>query len=405
MRPAIVAGLPTALLLLLAPGCNDATTAPEPAAEPAHLEVVSGGDQITIRGGLFPEAVVVRVGDENGEPLAGETLSVSVARGAGWVVDPAPRTDPAGTARFHWYAGAGLEAHQALTISAGTLTVQVSGEAAPPEAGTSYTGHRGWVEYIPGTLPFVITAPHGGTLQPQDIPDRTWGTFVRDYATDDVAYRLGDAMETRMGARPHLILLHLHRRKLDANRDLDEAAQGSALAQRAWHEFHHWTETALATVEASFGTGFYMDLHGHSKHDDFELGYLLTRSDLEGSDASLDDVSAIQKSSLRTLAAASPLPFSTLVRGEGSLGALYEAEGYSAVPSPTRPHPTGPFFSGGYNTRRHGCQRGGAICGYQLELNRVGVRDAPEHRAAFAEAHARVMEAFFALHFDLETGG
>lgn len=393
------------LIVAAIAGCAEGATAPDPPAEPASLEIVSGEDQVTIRGAAFPEPVVVRVTDEQGDPIASQALSASVVLGDGWVLEQDPRTGSDGAAHLHWYAGAGIGIGQTLRISAGTLTVEVGGEARTPEAGVSYMGLREWVEYIPGTLPFVVTAPHGGTLEPQDIPDRTWGTFVRDFATDDVAVRVAGALEGGMGARPHLILLHLHRRKLDANRDLDEAAQGNPLAERAWREFHHWTETALASVGASFGTGFYMDLHGHSKHDDFELGYLLTGSDLQGSDASLNGTAMIQKSSLRTLAESSPHPFSSLVRGEGSLGALYEAEGYTAVPGPERPRPAGPFFSGGYNTRRHGCQAGGPICGYQLELNRVGVRDTPEHRAAFAEAHARVMGAFFELHFQFDDDG
>ena len=387
------------LLLILCPfllgGCDDG--APTTPATPASLEIISGDQQSTVAGGLFSDAVTAELLDENGRPVTDHLVTVSVEAGDGWVHGPNPRTDDAGRVRVAWYAGIEPERPQRLTLSAGGLSATVEGESQPPTAGESYTGHRAFVEYIPGTLPLVITAPHGGTLRPGDIPEREWGTMVRDYATDDVAYRLADALEERMGTRPHVILLHLHRTRLDANRDIDEAAQGNPDAERAWYEFHHWTDAAMARVKADHGRGFYMDLHGHGKHDDFELGYLLTRNDLEVSDQELDEQWAA--SSLRTLAEEAHVPFSQLIRGEGSLGALYEEEGYTSVPSPVRAHPTGPFFSGGYNTRRHGCREGGTICGYQLELSREGVRDNPVSRQAFAEAHARVMERFLEEHY------
>ena len=385
------------LATLLLPACDEG--GPTQPTSPAYVELLSGDGQAVVAGGLFPETVVVEVRDEADRPVPDQLVMVRVDQGDGWAPGPNPRTDEDGRVRLPWYAGTEPGVDQRLRLSAGGISVTVHGEVLTPVPGVSYTGHRAFVEYIPGSLPLVITAPHGGTLRPGDIPEREWGTMVRDYATDDMAYRLADALEERVGARPHLILLHLHRTRLDANRDLEEAAQGNPLAERAWHEFHHWTEVAMKRVKADHGEGFYMDLHGHGKHDDFELGYLLTRSDLEATAEELDQEWAVSKSSLRTLAEDSSLPFSQLIRGEESLGTLYEEEGYTSVPSPVRPYPSGPFFSGGYNTRRHGCREGGAICGYQLELNRENVRDNPVNRQAFAEAHARVMERFFKVHY------
>ena len=40
-------------------------------------------------------------------------------------------------------------------------------------AGQSYFGRNGYVEYIAGNTPVILTAPHGGTLSPSSIPDRT----------------------------------------------------------------------------------------------------------------------------------------------------------------------------------------------------------------------------------------
>lgn len=387
---ATVSGLPAARF--------DATARPGP---PEAMELVSGDDQEAVNGGAFPEPVVVRLRDAHGNPVDDALVDAAIVEGEGELLDAEVRTDAEGQAQVTWYAGDPAQ-DQRLRIEASALVLNVDGTALVPVPGTSYLSHRGFVEYIPGTLPFVVTAPHGGTLEPADIPDRTSGTTVTDLATDDVALRIGDALEDLLGARPHVVILHLRRIKLDANREIAEAAQGDPQAERAWHEFHRWTETAMAAVEEAHGTGFYVDIHGHGKHQAFELGYLLTGTDLQQDDAWLDGAVAIQKSSLRTLAEGSALPFSELVRGQASLGGLFEDEGYAVIPGPTQGAPDGPFFSGGYNAQRHGCRDGGIICGYQLELNRIGVRDSDANRQAFAEAHARVMESFFALHYGIQ---
>jgi hypothetical protein len=41
---------------------------------------------------------------------------------------------------------------------------------------------------------------------------------------------------------PHLIICHLNRSRLDANRDLQPAALGQKLAEDAWHDWHNFIE-------------------------------------------------------------------------------------------------------------------------------------------------------------------
>ncbi len=362
-------------------------------------------------GAPFPEGVRVRALDQFGNPVAGQALEARVTEGSGWVVDPSPETGANGEVTLAWYAGRTPGTASTLRLRAGQVTATASGNALPATPGTSHRGHRNFVEYIPGTLPIVITAPHGGRETPSDIPDRTWGTTVMDTNTDELAYLLADAFEARTGERPHLVVLHLRRTKLDANRAIQEAAQGNPTAERAWREFHHWTETALERVEADHGEGIYIDLHGHGhEFQALELGYMITTADLNRSDAELDESWAVEKSALRSWVARTGRSHSELIRGETSLGALFEAEGYPSVPSPLNPTPPGAFFSGGYNTGRHSCRGGEPICGFQLEVNQ-DVRfnrpwgTAAENMAAFAEAHARVIEAFLQLQLGIALGG
>ena len=37
-----------------------------------------------------------------------------------------------------------------------------------------------YIEYIPGTLNIILSAPHGGGLQPDEIPDRDAGCWDDD---------------------------------------------------------------------------------------------------------------------------------------------------------------------------------------------------------------------------------
>lgn len=287
-------------------------------------------------------------------------------------------------------------------LGSASLEVWVPAEVEEYVPGTSYFGRRSYVEYIPGTLPLVISAPHGGDLTPDEIPDRTWGTLVTDAHTVETILAVRAAFLEETGHAPHVVLSHLKRTKLDPNREIEEAAQDSPFAELAWAEFHGFIDIAEEAVVDGFASGLYYDLHGHG-HDTprLELGYLLSSTDLSRSDAELDDPSFAAKSSIRALAQSVDLSFSMLLRGDVSLGGLLARQGVPSVPSPDDLSPgSDPYFSGGYSTRRHGSsQSGRTVSGVQLELHRPGIRDTEENRRAFGLALARATELFMREHF------
>lgn len=302
-------------------------------------------------------------------------------------------------------------------VATGTTTVTAtSGGAAASAAvevwvpatvtayapGTSYFGRKSYVEYIPGELPVVISAPHGGSLEPQEIPNRTYGTTVTDSNTRETTLAVRDAFLERTGKAPHVVISHLRRTKLDPNREIGEAAQDNAFAELAWHEFQQYIELASATVTQTYGSGFYIDLHGHGHAiPRAELGYMLSSSQLNRTDAEIDAQGLAAQSSIRALAAESPLLFSQLLRGPRSLGGYLQAEGVRSVPSPSDPSPgADAYFSGGYNTDRHGSRAAGrTVSGVQIELNNAGIRDTDTNRRAFGAALARALEAFMLDHY------
>lgn len=292
---------------------------------------------------------------------------------------------------------------------------------APPvdnptySAGQSYFGRNRYIEYLAGSLPVILTAPHGGDLQPGEIPDRTAqpcggsATVVRDTNTAELVLAIRDTMFARFGAYPHVIISHLNRRKLDPNRPLTEAACGDPEAEIAWSEFQAFVDSAASAVTRRDGRGWYMDMHGHGHAiQRLELGYLVSGANLDRSDDELNANAAFEDaSSIRTISKASALTFARLLRGPQSLGALYASNGFPAVPG-TTPGPGGAsYFDGGYNTARHTCSIGAgsasaAICGIQIEANFAGVRDSPSSRGRFAAATATVLAAYLKAHAQLE---
>ncbi len=275
------------------------------------------------------------------------------------------------------------------------------------EVGERYLGRHGYIEYIVGDVPIVVSAPHGGGLEPLELPDRSYGTTGRDRNTRELARAVAKAVRLRTGRQIHLIISHLHRRKLDPNREVVEAAQGHPFAEWAWSEYHGFVDKATASVAEQYGRGLYIDVHGHGHAlQRLELGYLLSSTDLELPDSELSLSAFAEKSSLRELVAHSDSGLAAIVRGPSSLGSLLADRGFPAVPSARFRHPGGaPYYSGGYSTKRHGSRDDGTVSALQLEANFDGVRDSASSHEAFGDALAAALDVFFRVHFGVALAG
>jgi N-formylglutamate amidohydrolase len=124
------------------------------------------------------------------------------------------------------------------------------------QPGTTYFGRSNYIEYIAGDLPFILSAPHGGTLQPAELADRTYGTFATDSNTEDLARRVRTEVQNRVGHIPHIVICRIDRDKIDANRDILEGAQGDPNTEIAWNEFQNFITAARTNVTARHGRGF-----------------------------------------------------------------------------------------------------------------------------------------------------
>ena len=168
------------------------------------------------------------------------------------------------------------------------------------------------------------------------------------------------------GNRPHVIINHLHRTKLDVNRKIDAAAFGVPEAEQAWKDFHNFVRRAKRNLNGRRGIIF--DLHGNAVSDGFiMLGYGLQRSEME------NDSLSTNMTSIENLGRVAKVPFDQLVRGELSLGFYLSEKGYLVIPSPKILHPRGRhYYRGSYSILEHGSNRninGGNVDAIQIEVH------------------------------------
>ncbi|MCF8346235.1 MAG: hypothetical protein K9G38_03415 [Bacteroidales bacterium] len=284
------------------------------------------------------------------------------------------------------------------------LLQHLSTLSQPLTPGKSYFSESSYIEYIHGNMPLIISVPHGGYEIPEDIPERE-GRVAKnqDIYTIKIAQIIKDSIYARTGEYPFIIINHIHRTRLDANRSIVEAAKGNKEAEKIWNEFHDRIVNAKETVNRHFGTGLLIDLHGHRHKDDrIELGYMLSGEELRLDPDFLNSGLLNEYLSIRRLASdnAGMVPLDELIRGPASLGAMIEKRGQKVVPSPGTPYPLEGerFFSGGYNTGRHGSSKGGSIDAIQIEIGLV-TRTVPQLREEVARDIAFSLLEFLSTNY------
>jgi hypothetical protein len=188
----------------------------------------------------------------------------------------------------------------------------------------------------------VITAPHGGNLKPTYIEDRSCAACItsKDSYTKEIALELGQKIIDNYCKVPYVVINHLHRSKLDANREIVEAAQNNTIAEDAWDHFHTFIADAQGEIQTVHGNvsnemsqdgmkGLLLDVHGYAGTDwvpvdgspFIQWGYRLSEDSLDPNQyCNLDTRSS---STIGTYTHARYMPnqsYECLVRGPNSLG-------------------------------------------------------------------------------------
>ncbi len=245
--------------------------------------------------------------------------------------------------------------------------------------GESYFDNTGYVEYIQGDHPVIITVPHDGYLEPDNIPDRSCNgcKYGSDSHTQEMVRTIISAYHEKTGHYPYVIINLLARVKFDANRPIDEAADGNATVETAWQNYQDYIIAAKSEIEQDYGRGILFDFHGHSHAvERVELGYTLTKEELALPADALNSFDLVDGSGIKSLVLDNPLQqtHSQMLTGTYSFGALLQERGYPTVPSPDDPYPyeNEDYFTGGFTIFTHSSRRdnNSAIDGIQIEVNR-----------------------------------
>ena len=253
----------------------------------------------------------------------------------------------------------------------------------------------GLVEYIPGDIDskIILTAPHGGKrietngskeIIPRRCPNQwrkcPWVSIIDAY-TIDILKGAAQEIELKTGKRPHMIISHLNRNRMDPNRDLQSATQrlmngkivkGHPLAIKVYKEYH----SAIVHAKQIVKKGIIFDIHGQGIENKTQLGYILNKVELGNRQF---DIFRTSVGALAKRHAWSSLDAQNLLFGSNSLGGYLEKYGLPAVPSPKNLEPgmmynpkskykKYKFFRGGFTVQCHGPQNNGEIDAVQMEL-------------------------------------
>lgn len=279
----------------------------------------------------------------------------------------------------------------------------------------------GYVVYQEGDMPLVVASVHGGMLKPGYIAPRDCTgvadcSISADLKTKELASEIVSSMAATAGATPHLIVVNLHRSRVDANRAPGFEDGTSIEGQKAWNAAHDLIDLASGQVQAAHGgRGLLVDVHGMSDPSKgLAIGYVVPGSVLNNlSDAQLNASSYAGSSSFAavgrdSMALGGSADFARVLRGDLSLGALlasrtdYYGGAYNPTPSPMNPGPgSGQYFSGGYVTQRHGSgsTNGPTLDAVQVEVTSHYRQDSDAAQSKLAGDLAASLRDFLRLHY------
>jgi N-formylglutamate amidohydrolase len=245
----------------------------------------------------------------------------------------------------------------------------------------------------PGTLPIVLTAPHGGRLDIPGVPPRSapnlenrvafakWGGFRLggDQNTDVLALRIASEIERLTGHAPYLVLAKFKRKFIDVNRPA-ELAYADPAATPYYARYHGTVRMFVDEIRRTYPAGLLLDVHGEGKDPE-----VLMRGTSNG-----DTVAQL----VRRAGVGS-------ITGPDGLFGQFETQGFKVFPSNRMSIWHGSEnagYNGGYTVNTYGSQNADGIDAVQLEFGTRYRRDDELDKSA-AQA-ARAIVAFYKAYLE-----
>lgn len=201
-----------------------------------------------------------------------------------------------------------------------------------------------------GTIPVIISAPHGGTVVVAGAELRkgegvSQFTTVRDINTDLLAQKLAEKLEKQLGGKPWLVVAKFSRKYIDANRPASGAYEAKE-AKPIYDAYHGALEKACKSVKLQFGSGLLIDVHGQAVRAD-----AIYRGTQNGKSTTLLTERFGKKA----------------INGPEGFQGMLEAKGYTMLP-PSTSDEKETRFNGGYIVQHYGSHTGFGIDAIQMEF-------------------------------------
>lgn len=130
-----------------------------------------------------------------------------------------------------------------------------------------------YFSYQKGTMPIIISAPHGGTIKMHKIPTRSSGIKGIDKGTAEIAQKIANEIENasilsfQEKMRPSFVIAKIHRSKIDFNRPPQKAFDASTpLAQKFYDFYHDQIKLFLRDNLRTFKFSILFDIHGFERN-------------------------------------------------------------------------------------------------------------------------------------------
>jgi hypothetical protein len=104
-----------------------------------------------------------------------------------------------------------------------------------------------------GTIPVIITVPHGGTKSTSNIPERQYGKKIGDFKTFDLIEIANNKIFRTFNHKPYIVAAKIERKFIDFNRIKKEAYhQNSNLAGSIYDLYHKKIRQFIDEINLKF---------------------------------------------------------------------------------------------------------------------------------------------------------
>ena len=140
--------------------------------------------------------------------------------------------------------------------------------------------YQNYFEIGTGSVPIILSCPHGGLLKPKFIPNRSNGVIKSDKRTFIISKKIIEDLKSK-NVEIYNILSKIHRSKIDFNRPpranfaFDES---SIEAQKIHFLYHSYISKFSQDCISKYNKCLFIDFHGftkpHNNYPDIILGHL-----------------------------------------------------------------------------------------------------------------------------------